>query len=119
VAPPILDLTAPVAPDGGSVAVPTANPLTFSWTGGQAGVEMVVTATAIFTTYGVATMTCSWDSSLGTATVPSASLRPLAAENALTSGFVWYGLAETRFSAGPVDVTLSAFVPQGKQAAFQ
>ncbi len=119
VAPPILDLTAPVAPDGGGVTVPTANPLTLSWTGGQAGVEMVVTATAIFTTYGGATMTCNWDSSLGTATVPSASLRPLAAENALTSGFVWYGLAETKFAAGPVDVTLSAYVPQGKLAAFQ
>jgi hypothetical protein len=119
VAPPILHLTAPASPDGGSVTVSTTQPLTLSWTGGQAGVQMVVTATAIFTTYGSATTTCNWDSSTGTATVPSDALRPLAAENALTSGIVWYGLAETKFTTGTVDVTLSAYVPQGKLAAFQ
>jgi hypothetical protein len=119
VAPPTLQLTAPVAPDGGASTISTSQPLTLSWTGGQSGVEMVVTATAVFTTYGYAATTCSWDSSTGTATVPSAALRPLAAENALTSGIVWYGLAATKFTTGPVAVTLSAYVAQGRLVAFQ
>lgn len=119
VAPPTLQLTSPAVPDGGSITVATTQPLTLSWTGGQEGVQMVVTATAIFTTGGVASMTCSWDSSTATASVPSAALRPLAAENALASGILWYGLAQTKFTTGPVAVTLSAYVPQGKPAAFQ
>jgi hypothetical protein len=118
VAPPILDLTAPAA-SGGKITIATAQPLTVSWTGGKAGDETVVTATAYFTSGGLASMTCSWDASAGTATVPSAALRPLASQNALTSGLFWYQLAQKKFTAGTVAVTLSVYEPQGSLAAFQ
>lgn len=118
-APPTLQLTAPVSTDGGEITVVTPQALAVSWTGGQTGVEMVVTASVVFTTLGGASMTCSWDSSSGTATVPSAALRPLAAENAIQSGIVWYGLASTKVTTGPVALTITAYAPQGTMAAFQ
>jgi hypothetical protein len=117
-APPVLDLTAPGA-DGGKITISTTQPLTFSWSGGRAGDETVVTATAYFTSGGLASMTCSWDASMGTAMAPSDALRPLASQNAVSSGFVWYQLAQKKFTAGPIAVTLSAYAPQGTLAAFQ
>jgi hypothetical protein len=117
-APPVLALTAPGG-DGGKITISTAQPLTFSWTGGRAGDETVVTATAYFTSGGLASMTCSWDASTGTATAPSDALRPLASQNALSSNIVWYQLAQKKFSAGPVAVSVSAYAPQGTLVSFQ
>ncbi len=117
-APPVLALTAP-AGDGGKITVSTSQSLTFSWTGGRAGDETVVTATAYFTSGGLASMTCSWDASTGTATVPSDALRPLASQNAVSSNIVWYQLAQKKFTTGPVAVSLSAYAPQGMLVAFQ
>jgi hypothetical protein len=117
-APPVLGLTAPGA-DGGKITVSTGQPLTFSWTGGHAGDQTVVTATAYFTSGGGASMTCNWDATMGTAMVPSDALRPLASQNAVSSVIVWYQLASKKFMTGPVVVTLSAYAPQGTLAAFQ
>jgi hypothetical protein len=117
-APPVIALTAP-AGDGGKLTISTAQPLMFSWTGGRAGDETVVTATAYFTSGGLASMTCSWDASTGAATAPSEALRPLASQNALTSNLVWYQLAQKKFTTGPVAVSLSAYAPQGTLVAFQ
>ncbi len=117
-APPVLALTAPGG-DGGKVTVSTSQPLAFSWTGGRAGDEAVVTATSYFTSGGLSSMTCSWDASTGAATAPSDSLRPLASQNAVSSNIVWYQLAQKKFSTGPVAVTVSAYAPQGMLVAFQ
>lgn len=118
VALPVAQLTAPVS-DGGTLSIATAQPLTISWTGGQAGATLVLSATALFTTGGQATMTCGWDASSGTASVPSAALEPLAAENAFTSGLGWYQANSTRFTTGKVAVTLTAYIAQQVPASFQ
>jgi hypothetical protein len=101
------------------VVIATSQPLTVSWTGGEAGDQVVLTASAIFTSGNGATMTCAWDASMATAMVPSAALRPLAAANALGSSVLWYQVAQTRFSAGTVAVTFAAFLPQASLATFQ
>jgi hypothetical protein len=117
-APPVLDLTEPTT-DGGKLAVATGQPLTLTWMPGRAGDETVVTATAYFTSGGLASMTCTWPAAEGGATVPSAALRPLAAQNAIGSGIVWYELAQTKFTTGTVEVSMSAYVPRGALATFQ
>jgi len=116
---PTIVLTAPAPGTGGKITVPTAQPLVVSWTGGQSGAKTVVVATAIFTTGGVASTTCSWDASLGTGMVPSAALKPLAAANAETSGMTWYQSADNAFTVGPLAVTMSARVLQGSLASFE
>ncbi len=118
VAPNTIDLTAPPQ-SGGRITVATTQPLTVSWTGGEPGNHVVVTATALFTSGNVTTTTCVWDASTGTATVPSQALKPLAVANALSSSILWYQVAQSKFSAGTVAVTLSAFVPQASLATFQ
>jgi len=119
VATPTIVLTAPTASTGGKITIPTAQPLVVSWTGGQSGAKTVLVATAVFTTGGGASTTCVWDASLGTGTVPSAALKPLAAANAETSGFTWYQSADNQFTVGSLAVTLSARVTQGSLASFQ
>jgi len=119
VATPTIVLTAPTAAVGGKMTIPTAQPLVVSWTGGQAGARTVFVATAIFTTGGAASTTCTWDASPGTGTVPSAALKPLAAANAETSGVTWYQSADNQFTVGSVAVTMSARVMQGSLATFQ
>jgi hypothetical protein len=116
---PILVLSAPTPGTGGKITIPTAQPLTVSWTGGQSGAKTVLVATAIFTSGGVASATCSWDASLGTGMVPSASLKPLAAANAETSGIEWWQSADAQFTAGEYAVTMSARVLQGSLASFE
>lgn len=115
---PAVQLTAPTA-DGGKISVPTSQPLTVSWTGGQTGAKLVLSATALFTTGGEATMTCTWDAASGTADIPSAALKPLAVENALTSGLGWFQAASTQFTTGNVSVTMTAYVAQQVLAGFQ
>ena len=117
-APALLDLTAPGG-DGGKVTVSTVQPLTFAWTGGEAGEQAVVTANAYFTTGGGSSMTCNWDATLGTGTAPSEVLRPLGSQNAVSSDIVWYQLSQKKFTTGPIAVSLSAYAPQGRLAAFQ
>ena len=119
VATPTIVLTAPVPGTGGKITIPTAEPLVVTWTGGQAGAMTVFTATAIFTTGGASSTSCSWDASLGTGTVPSAALKPLAAANAETSGVSWYQSADSTFTVGTLAVTMSARVTQGSLASFQ
>jgi hypothetical protein len=119
VATPTIVLTAPTASAGAKITIPTAQPLVVSWTGGQTGAKTVLVATAIFTTGGVASTTCSWDASLGTGTAPSAALKPLAAANAETSGITWYQSADSEFTVGTLAVTMSARVTQGSLAIFQ
>jgi hypothetical protein len=116
---PTIVLTAPTPGTGGKITVPTAQPLVVSWTGGQTGAKTVLVATAVFTSGGVASTTCSWDASLGTGTVPSAALKPLAAANAETSGMTWYQSADSTFTVGSLSVTMSARVTQGSLASFQ
>jgi hypothetical protein len=118
IAPPLMRLTAP-QPSGGMISVATSQPLTVAWTGGRAGDSAVLVATSLFTSRAVASMTCTWDAGLGTATIPSEALRPLAMANSLGSGISWYAVAQTAFVAGPVAVTLSAYETQGSPAAFQ
>lgn len=117
-APPTIQLTEPTS-DGGRIAVVTSVPLQVSWTGGAAGDATVLVATALFTSGAVASVTCTWDASLGTGTVPSTSLTPLAAHNAVGGGMSWYQLAQTKFDVGPSAVTMSAYSPQGSLASFQ
>ena len=119
VATPTIVLTAPTAAAGGKMTIPTAQPLVVSWTGGQTGARTVFVATALFTTGGAASTTCTWDASPGTGTVPSAALKPLAAANAETSGVTWYQSADNQFTVGSVAVTMSARVTQGSLATFQ
>ncbi|HEY3822806.1 MAG TPA: hypothetical protein VGL81_36830 [Polyangiaceae bacterium] len=119
IATPTIVLTAPTPGAGGKMTIPTAQPLVVSWTGGQAGAKTVLVATAVFTTGGAASTTCSWDASLGTGTVPSAALAPLAAANAETSGVSWYQSADEQFTVGTLAVTVSARVTQGSLASFQ
>jgi hypothetical protein len=118
VAPTLIDLTAPGG-DGGKVTVSTAQPLIFAWTGGKPGEQAVVTANALFTTGGGASMTCNWDATLGTGTAPSEVLRPLGSQNAVSSGFVWYQLSQKKFTTGSIAVSLSAYAYQIRLAAFQ
>jgi hypothetical protein len=117
-APPAVTMTAPVG-DSGTLAIATSQSLEVRWTGGRAGDHFVFNAGILFTTGATANMSCSWDASEGTGTVPSAALRPLAAENAIVSGVQWFELAQTKFTTGDVDVSLSAWVLQGSAAAFQ
>jgi len=119
VATPTIVLTAPTASTGGKITIPTAQPLVVSWTGGQNGAKTVLVATAVFTSGGVASTTCAWDASLGTGTVPTAALKPLAAANAETSGVTWYQSADSEFTVGTLAVTMSARVTQGSLASFQ
>jgi hypothetical protein len=119
VATPTIVLTAPTAGTGGKITIPTAQPLVVSWTGGQTGAKTVLVATAVFTSGGVASTTCSWDASLGTGTVPSTALKPLAAANAETSGVTWFQSADNQFTVGSLAVTMSARVTQGSLAIFQ
>jgi hypothetical protein len=116
---PTIVLTAPAPATGGKITIPTSQPLTVSWTGGQTGANTVLVATAIFTTGGFASTTCSWDASLGTAMVPTSVLKPLAAANAETSGVTWYQSADNQFTVGSLAVTLSARVTQASLASFQ
>ena len=116
---PTIVLTAPTASTGGKITIPTAQPLVVTWTGGQTGAKTVLVATALFTTGGAASTTCAWDASLGTGTVPSAALKPLAAANAETSGVTWYQSADSTFTVGTLSVTISARVTQGSLASFQ
>ncbi len=116
---PIMVLTAPAPGTGGKITIPTAQPLTVSWTGGQAGAKAVLVATAIFTSGAVASTTCSWDASLGTGMAPSAALKPLAAANAETSGIQWFQSADRQFTVGTLAVTMSARVLQGSLASFE
>jgi hypothetical protein len=119
VATPTIVLTAPTAGTGGKITIPTAQPLVVSWTGGQTGAKTVLVATAVFTSGGVASTTCSWDASLGTGTVPTTALKPLAAANAETSGMTWYQSADNQFTVGSLAVTMSARVTHGSLAIFQ
>ena len=119
VATPTIVLTAPTAAAGGKMTIPTAQPLVVSWTGGQSGAKTVFVATALFTTGGAASTTCTWDASPGTGTGPSAALKPLAAANAETSGVTWYQSADNQFTVGSLAVTMSARVTQGSLATFQ
>jgi hypothetical protein len=118
VAPALIDLTAPGG-DGGKITVSTVQPLTFAWTGGAPGEQAVVTANALFTTGGGASMTCNWDATLGTGTAPSEVLRPLGSQNAVSSNIVWYQLSQRKFTTGPIAVSLSAYAYQIRLAAFQ
>jgi hypothetical protein len=115
---PPLELTAP-STDGGKVTIPTAQPLAVTWTGGQAGAKAILSASAVFTTGGGASVTCVWDASLGAGTVPSDALKPLAAANAQQSSMSWFQEADTVFAVGTVEVTLSARIAQGSLASFQ
>ena len=116
---PTIVLTAPTPGTGGKITIPTAQPLVVTWTGGQSGAKTVLIATAIFTNGGAASTACAWDASLGTGTVPTAALKPLAAANAETSGVTWYQSADNTFTVGTLAVTMSARVTQGSLAAFQ
>lgn len=115
---PVLALAFP-ASDGGKLTIPTSQPLTVTWTGGQVGAKAILSATAVFTTGGVAGTTCAWDATLGTGTVPAAALKPLAAANASTSGLSWYQETDNTFTVGTLAVTLSARVARGSLASFQ
>ncbi len=118
VAPAALGLTAPPTAAGKTTIV-TSQPLRVAWTPGRKGDFAVLTASAVFTSGGVASMTCTWDAAAGAATVPMEALAPLATQNALTAGLLWYEEARRTFTVGPVAVTMSAVVPQQSAAAFQ
>lgn len=118
VGPATIKLTAPAA-TAGKITIPTSADLTVTWTGGEAGAKLFFFGNAIFTSGASANLTCQWDASTGTATVPKAALTPMAASNAQGSDLQWYQAAQTSFTAGAWPVTISAYTTQQGLATFQ
>jgi hypothetical protein len=118
VGPATIKLTAPAAA-AGKITIPTGQDLVVTWTGGTAGAKVFLFGNAVFTNGDSANLTCSWDASTGTATVPKAALAPMAAGNAEGSDLQWYQAAQTSFSAGAWPITISAYTTQQGLATFQ
>ena len=85
VAPPAPVLTAP-ASNGGSYTIPTSSDLTVTWTGGQAGAQVLVEGTNTGTPQDY--FSCIWDGAAGQGTVPRAVLAGLAGTS---NGYIIWG----------------------------
>jgi hypothetical protein len=103
--PGTLVLTAPT-PEGGAVAVPTAEDLAFAWTGGSEDSTAVLTATGVASDGGVVVARCTYVAITGEGMLPSPVLIRL---RGLSQGTLGWGQANVAtFDAGAWSVTLLA-----------
>jgi len=113
IAPASVVLTAP-AGSGGTYTIPTASDLSVTWTGGQPNAQILFEGVD---STGASYFSCTWDASLGSATVPHAVLTGLAGQ---TGGFLAYGqYTTTTFTAGAYSISVYALPYGGGTASFQ
>jgi len=113
-APAVAVLTVPAATSG-TYMISTAADLSLVWTGGQAGAQLIVEGTSSGTPQSY--FTCTWDASLGQATIPHAILAGLAGQ---TNGYFIYGqFTTTNFTAGGYSISESALPFAGGMANYQ
>jgi hypothetical protein len=93
---------------GGWLVISTAQDLTLTWDGGEAGNVMRVSIPNNAPQYfpGSQDITCSWDASLGRGTISQTVLAPLKGQ---LNNVVWYAQsAQKTVTVGPYSLTMSA-----------
>jgi hypothetical protein len=104
----------PLAPQASST-IPTNQDLVWSWSGGEPGAEVVVEATSQLG--GKASIvTCTFDPSAGTGTMPAAALGLLQPADGL---ILWVQQRRTPFSVGPYPAEVGAAQLSTAPATFQ
>jgi hypothetical protein len=112
-APAMIGLTAPAA-TGGAYTISTASDLAVTWTGGQAGAQVLFEGVV---GSGTSYFSCTWDAAPGSATVPHAVLTGLAGQS---GAFLAYGqVTTTTFTAGAYTISLAALPYGGGNLTFQ
>lgn len=113
VAPQLTQLTSPaMAPDGGTLTIPTTSDLPITWSGGQPGATLLIEAVGTAQDYTY----CSFNGSDGQGVIPAAALKPFSG----SSGYLIYGQYNTTsFFSGPYAISLTALPFTGGAVDFQ
>jgi hypothetical protein len=116
IAPPNVTLTAPAATSTG-YTIATSTDLGVAWNGGRAGDQVIFEGAANPMGQTQSYFVCTWDASVGMASVPQAILAGLAGQS---NGILYYGqIATTNLGVGGYMVSVNALPFGGGSANFR